>query len=53
MVLDCDSVAFSFKHPEKGDFLIDGGFSRCIPYTCSPRPYIWITFFKIKLFRFF
>lgn len=27
-VLDCDMMAFNFKHPEKGDILIDCGFSR-------------------------
>ena len=26
--LDCDMMAFSFKHPEKGDILIDCGFGR-------------------------
>jgi hypothetical protein len=25
--LGCDMMAFSFKHPEKGDILIDCGFS--------------------------
>jgi len=28
IALDCDMVAFSFKHPDKGDILIDCGFSR-------------------------
>jgi glyoxylase-like metal-dependent hydrolase (beta-lactamase superfamily II) len=34
MVLDCDMMAFSFKHPEKGDILIDCGFSRS--FTNNP-----------------
>ncbi len=35
-VLDYDIVAFSFKHPDKGDILIDCGFSRS--FTDNP-PY--------------
>lgn len=35
-VLDYDMLAFSFKHPEKGDILIDCGFSRS--FTDNP-PY--------------
>ena len=34
--LDCDMLAFTFKHPEKGDILIDCGFSKA--FTDSP-PY--------------
>jgi hypothetical protein len=34
--LDCDMMAFSFMHPEKGDVLIDCGFSKS--FTDNP-PY--------------
>ena len=35
-ILDCDILAFSFKHPEKGDILIDCGFGKS--FTSNP-PY--------------
>ena len=33
-VLDCDMMAFHFKHPQKGDILVDCGFSRS--FTDNP-----------------
>ena len=35
-ILDCDNLAFSFKHPKKGDILIDCGFGES--FTSNP-PY--------------
>ncbi|WP_281541214.1 MBL fold metallo-hydrolase [Maribacter aestuarii] len=52
--LDCDMMAFSFEHPEKGDILIDCGFSRS--FTDNPPygnlPVIMKIFQKLNSIRY-